>query len=302
MAEETPPPDLSNAPIPSGVVTENIETLEANVPAATPANPRGTEPGWAKGLPDDIAKNVSKFGSVEELAKAYDSQQREFSRMQQAGQPATTAPGTPAPTAEKLAVTETPVLQPDANGDFIARAGLAEDALVEQFEQHGNITAEQRAALHKVGATDADIQTGIEGRQAKAQLAQLQQDKILGEAATTMGSQESLNELLGWAKDNIPEAEKSVLNDQLGGLGWKTALLGLQSRMNMAGGVAAEQTSLPAPGVQAANVPSGDAPAQPYASLDALSQDMMSKEYRDNPAFKAMVEARATVTPMESLR
>ena len=78
-------------------------------------------------------------------------------------------------------------------------------------------------------------------------------------ASDTLGGKENVDNLMEWARENIPEAEKSVLNDQLGGAGWKTALLGLQSRMQLEGGTeeAAPDNTLPAPGVTAANVGSG---------------------------------------------
>lgn len=113
------------------------------------------------------------------------------------------------------------------------------------------------------------------------------QEKNHQEIFSTVGGEDSYKELLEWGKHNLSQEERDAFNDGLFSGNMHLAKLAVQGlkaqyvakngqspdRMIEGGGSANEENS-------------------PYSSRDQYIKDAISLEYKQNPEFRAKVEAR----------
>lgn len=206
-----------------------------------------------------------KFKSAEDLAKAY----KELESKQ--GQPK--GPPTVAP------VLDTPAAQAAAQ-----EAGFDWAALNAEFVEKGDLSPETRAKLAEKGLGQAQVDTYIEGQKAIAA-------KYDTEAATVAGGKDKLDSMLAWGGKNMTPGEAKAFNEATASGDverMKLAISGLRSRFEASEGVTPKLVQGDA-SLSAGNV-------QGYASLQELSRDQANPLYKQDPAYRAKVEARVRAT------
>ena len=198
-----------------------------------------------------------KFASVEEMAKAYSELEKTL--------------GTKG--AQKEATTE------KAAEAAVSEAGLNMDALSAEYNTNGQLSQESLDALAKVGITPDMVEAYAAGQEALAAEALEELLEPIG------GDQEAYQEMIGWAADNLSERQIDDFNTVLESgntAAIKMAIQNLSSQYTAANG------QEPA---RSLNGRASDGAAV-YESTADLMKDMQNPEYRDNPAFRAKVEAK----------
>lgn len=156
---------------------------------------------------DGIFADVSKLEQGYKDMEALVGRQQPAQPQQQPGQqppgdtskdgPLSVKPGEQAPPAD------------EGVEAVLTKAGLDNDAVMQQFAQEGKLTDEQYAALQKANplATRKIVDQVLGATATAAQAAQLQQQQIQQEATQLVGGQQQLQNLFGWAANNIPKEE-----------------------------------------------------------------------------------------------
>ena len=107
-----------------------------------------------------------------------------------------------------------------------------------------------------------------------------------------VGGEEKMNELLGWAAKNLSAAEIATYNKMLATRdGWKPALDIISNKMAAASKTSGE------PNLQGGN--SGARANEGYRTRAEMMKDMGSPEYQTNPAFRAQVAQKLSVSTFE---
>ena len=297
-----PTPEPSAQPVISmnegggGSAFTSFDQVEAAQAAkVTPATP---VPQWLteSNIPAELHHGLSKFQTPADMANSYSQLQSKLSQTRPAAaslesQPTLQAegPASQGQQAQGLTITN-PLANAAADQSFIERAGFTEQQLVDTFQQHGNLTVDQVTRLQNAGASLADIQNGINGRIAVQQIQQMQTDTMMKEAAGEVGGQEQLDSILDWARDNIPEAEKAVINAQLSNpASFKRAVQHLSRDMAEHTGTATMHNPQGGTNVTASGT-------TPFPSMQEMSDAMMDKRFDSDPEYTKVVMARAGIT------
>lgn len=200
-----------------------------------------------------------KFSSPEELAKAYAELQSNFTRQRQ--QP------------EDEADAEQPT---ESQGfDFTQYS--------EEFAEHGDLSDDSIQAIEAQGIPREMIEGYVAGQQA---LLDAQFNSIYSE----VGGEESYNEMIEWAGDNLSEGEQSAFN--------RAVMEGSQDDMMFAiRGLALRyqsQGGSPKPLVQGSTA-SAQA-SSGFKSLAELTAAMKDPRYNKDPAYRQQIESRLSVS------
>lgn len=166
-----------------------------------------------------------------------------------------------------------------AAADAVKSAGLDMDALNAEYAEKGELTEDSYKALEAAGISKEIVAQYIAGQEAA--VAQATETLL-----APVGGQEGYDAMLGWAADNLSEAEIDTYNSLIES--------GDQNQMKMAvenlhNKFSADQSN--EPGRQLAGKGS-DTGLSKYESTADLMKDMQNPEYRTNPAFRAKVEAK----------
>lgn len=100
---------------------------------------------------------------------------------------------------------------PDVDG-ILAKAGLNAAEVTKQWTEKGELTAEQYAALKKVGYGRKLADTIATGQHARAVLSVQQNTAIRNEAVEAVGGEEAFKNLNLWAEQNLDKARIEELN------------------------------------------------------------------------------------------
>ena len=231
-----------------------------------------------EGLPE-------KFNSWADMAAAYAELEKKLGAGEQkpAEKPAEKPQGlaieeqTEAEKAAAAAQAETD----KAAAAAVEQAGLDMSALRTEFAQHGDLTKESREKLHKIGFSDADIDSYIEGQ---VVLAERERASAL---ADIPGGEDTFAQMLTWAKQNLSREEIIAYNkatgDGVSTAAKKLAVDGLYGRYSRAVG---QNPNL----IEGGNKPAtaGDI----YESRAQMVKDMQSAQYKTDPAFRNAVAAK----------
>lgn len=161
------------------------------------------------------------------------------------------------------------------------QAGLDMSALRTEFAQHGDLTKESREKLHKVGFSDADIDSYIEGQ---VVLAERERASAL---ADIPGGEDTFAQMITWARQNLSREEIAAYNKATGDgvsiAAKKLAVDGLYGRYSRTVG---QNPNL----IEGGNKPAtaGDI----YESRAQMVKDMQSAQYKTDPAFRNAVAAK----------
>lgn len=199
----------------------------------------------------------AKFKSVEDMAKAYADLENKLGKGE-----------------------EKPEVDPEATAeDAVSSAGLDMDALSSEYETNGSLTPESMSKLKAVGISEDMVNSYIKGQTAQA-------DNLRNELVGPIGGVEVYGEVIGWATNNLPDAEIDAFNSILSSNNQSAIKLAVQSLHSKY----VENT-----GTEPERQLSGKGTANAtgtYGSTVDLMKDMQNPEYAKNPTFRAKVEAK----------
>lgn len=162
------------------------------------------------------------------------------------------------------------------DGDVYEKAGLDPMELEQQIIQNGQLDAEAKEALTKVGVPEALIDMFVSNYQRGMEA---ERNAIIQEA----GGQESWNQIAAFV-ETLPQEEQDAFYEGLGGKYRKYALQDIQERMKSAGPLSREKPLI-----------NGDTPSTGsvgYRSKAEMKRDMADPRYKQDPAFRQQVMAK----------
>lgn len=138
-----------------------------------------------------------KFTSAEDMAKAYGELEKKLGSGPEAQEQAT-----------DTAVEETPppeTAQASEVADVLDKAGVDFNTLQSEYDNEGGLTEGSYEQLEKAGFPKSLVDTWIAGQQAVA-------NDIHEQVYGSVGGEESYNEMLEWAGDNLPQSDINAFN------------------------------------------------------------------------------------------
>lgn len=219
-------------------------------PTETPAD-TPERPDW---LPE-------KFATAEDMAAAYAALEAKQG-------------GKPEQAAEETSEEETQ----QAAEEAVASAGLDMEALTSKFAEKGDLDASDYEALEAKGINRDMVQSYVAGQQALA-------ERLVKNMHDVVGGEETFNDLLGWATENLSPTEIDAFNgtvDTGTEASIKMALEGLNAKYAAAGNKA--PNLLQGKKASAAN--------DVFRSTAELTKAMGDPRYATDPAYRNDVEAK----------
>lgn len=121
-------------------------------------------------------------------------------------------------------------------------------------------------------------------------------------AASVVGGQPELNNIMEWASNNLTDSERGAVNGQLAGPGYQTAILGLQARMNQTNGVSTARSNEPNATQNRMQLTDTTQTVAPYRTEQEMFVDQRNPRYRTDKAYRNAVEARMVATHKHGYR
>lgn len=266
-------------PVPAGVAVAPV------TPVVAPGTPVPAAPGTPA---PSTGPTAEQFGvTADQFTKFFDTtkglynweahaREADYKAVQRGpvAPVAPVAPGTPvAPVAEIQTA--------------VAAAGLNFDNLRSQINEKGDITPEDYAAFAKVGIPQAEIEGYIGYVTATA-------EARVENVMTAFGGEQAYNEMFDWAHKNMSQGELDGYDAMLNSDQYQVAVDALRTRAGLPpiekGAVLAGNN---------ANIPGGDAAAG-FKNQDELNAAIQDPRYRQDPAYRAQVTARAGKSTYDS--
>jgi hypothetical protein len=223
---------------------------------------------------------LGKFKTQDDLVKAYSELEKKIGQPKEEAKPATepAKPTTPKEPADKSKAPE-PVAEPKPN--------FAIEAFEEEYASSGKLSDKTYEKLAKDHGIDkAQVDQYIATRQKAFEYAQHQAKQTVFETA---GGEELYSEMTKWAATGLTAEDRDAYNAIINTADpaqVKIAVEGLKSRFVAANGIEPKLAN-------GRTLPTG---VKPYASDAEMVADMSKPEYRNDPAFRAKVEARLAVS------
>lgn len=236
-------------------VEEMVKKAEAAISPSTddtPQDPPEDRPEW---LPE-------KFKSPEELAKAYQELQSKLGK------------STDTKTTEEQQPTDQQQVEQD-----LADRGLDFAEFSTEFSQKGELSAESYEKLEKAGIPRNYVDQYIEGQRARAALYE-------SEVKSIAGGDQGFTEMVEWAKANLSPKEILAYNAAVDSGNPE------QAKLAVAGVYQKFSAARPTEPQLFKGATSGSNTADRYESVAQLTKDMASAEYKNDPAFRAKVQAK----------
>jgi len=145
-----------------------------------------------EGLPE-------KFNSVEDLAKSYAELEKKLGGQSQETKEEVD------PVAKAQPKTETNNNKLDIAEKAVSDAGLDMSSLQKEYSEKGELDTKSYEALEKVGITKQYVDNYIAGQEALA-------NQQANEIKSTVGGDETYQEMVDWASKNMTEGEKQAYN------------------------------------------------------------------------------------------
>lgn len=306
-ASEAGAPQITTNAAPGGTGSAEIsaEQMVGDQMAAQAQQPNQV-PAWLMAMPADMQAdpNLRRFDTQEKFVESYRALQTKLTSTPAAAPAAPdtsqVAPAQPSPSPGATPPGDGLNISPgSATGDpsFLKRAGLEESDLIKTFQETGALSPEQRTKLRGTGLADTDIDMMVRGRVAENQIQATQAQAAVAGAQQIAGGETQLQQVLDWARENIPEDQKGQINNMLGNPASSAmAVELLVNKFRTASGVAGEKTP-----ISGSNVPPS-AGVLPFKSIQESSAAMMDSRMGKDAAFTAEVKARLRVTPPENQR
>lgn len=179
--------------------------------------------------------------------------------------------------------TEEPADTTDAEADIITKAGLDLDDLSEQIATTGDISAEARAALVKLGLPEKLINEHVENAKYRIR-------RERAEWFEPVGGEDGWKSLSEWAAANLADDEKTQINAMLGNpVLIKQGMLNLKARYEAA--TRSPEGALVVPGASEPGVSSVG-----FRTRAEQRAAFADPRYYTDPAYRDQVAARMRVS------
>lgn len=169
----------------------------------------------------------------------------------------------------------------------VASAGLKMDELVSTFNDAGDLTADQYAALAKQGVDEAAVKAYLSGQTAvaKGQLDEYRSSVLKGAGITD----ENLPTMLNWAASNLSADEQAAYNKSIESGNVQVATMAAQWLQQRYAASNQPEPSL---------LHTGDAGggAGMFKSMAEMKEAMLDPRYAKDPAYQAAVKSRIPAT------
>jgi len=217
---------------------------------------------------DEQRMLAGKYGSVEELEKAYEHLQSKL------GQPAEEEVSEEA--AIEIKEGETPSTE-DAQA-LATEKGIDYSALEKEYQESGNLSEDTYKALADQGIPQNMVDAYIAGQEALSQ-------SVISNMQKVAGGETEYNEMIQWAQDTLSESDVEAFNASLTNENAaQFAIQGLHARFSAEKG----------PNL----IKGGTSPVSSggFASKQEMMVDMANPQYKRDPAFRAEVQRRVALS------
>lgn len=205
-----------------------------------------------------------KFKSPEDMAKAYAELESKLG----------------APKVSDSTQTPDPaVATPDDAQNALSQKGLDLTEFSKEFSEKGELSPESYERLSKSGFDKALVDQYIEGQRARA-------DMYANSIKSEVGGDEKYSEIVQWAKGNLTPSEIEAFNKAVDSGSQeqaKLAVRGLKASYENANG---REPKLIGGGVK------GGVEGDTFESTAQLTKAMADPRYREDPAYRARVQAK----------
>lgn len=232
-----------------------------------------------------------QFASAEELIKSYKNMQGQATRVSQENVrlqeniDAEKQLDKPAPEVEPVVDMAKELLKP-VNEGVQTEGGLDWAAIDAELRADGGISAETQKAMLQANIPQHVIDSQITShKRAVADGAR--------EAAELVGGDKELKDLLAWGNHNLSEADQAVLADQLGGKGWKLALMGLQKMVEQSPKPGDNEPKTP---IEGGLPPGGTKVVKPFMNSTEMGRAMNDPRYNVEQEYTEMVMGRVVAS------
>lgn len=256
------------------------ETAEELTPGSEEYNQKMAERFNNPEMPEDDAEEVPPIPQMPEGGqdKFYNADTGTYDWESHAKELQFNASGRTKPEAEtedQPELKQPQIEQPEAEqvNSIVNAAGLDEKALQQKIQSDGDLTAEDYAALAKVGVPEGLARTYVENLTFRMQAER-------ASAYEYAGGEENWTKMSEWALENMTETEVSGLNQMLDGPDWKLAMDAMKARM---GPTLVETEPQFVKGEPVRGSSFG------YRSKAEMKADMASPEYTSSPQFRQQV-------------
>lgn len=203
--------------------------------------------------------------------------------------PATPAATEPAKAPEKTTEPAPKTPAPDAASaeKIVAEKGFDMAALRAEYAETGALSEETLAAFEAKGIPRADVDAYIEGQKARSTLLRQEFDAVAGGA-------DKLDAVMKWAGEgeNLTQAQKDAYNAAIDSGNSALATLALRGILATYADKMGTEPTL----VESTAPARADAGPKAYESRQQILDDMGSKKYKTDSAFREAVKARLSVT------
>ncbi len=234
-------------------------------------------------------KILGKFNNADELARAYAELERQFhQRNQQSQQQQQQQQQSQQQDQQGQQQDQQQDQQPNNSNLDSVRQDM--NNVIRRAVAGNSITEEDYARLESQGIPRESIDMQVEGAKARTQ-------EVQKAAYDTVGGKETYDQMMTWARDNLSEAEKQRFDQAVNTNDPATvelAVRAVKSKWQESGGGPENVQSSADKGqdpqrqlsTQGQATPQGQ---QAYQSWEEVKQDMQSKQYRRDPAFRQQV-------------
>jgi hypothetical protein len=214
-------------------------------------------------------KILGKFDSYEDLEKAYEELQSNFTKSRQ--------------TDVGESETGSAVDSDNENSEEIAReavqeAGLDFNSLSNEYWANDGLTDQSYDSLEKAGIPREIVDSFIEGQQSLLQ-------NTTNEVYSSVGGQENYSSMVDWAADNLSEGQVDAYNRAVNSGDMEETKFAVQGLRSM---YEAQQGVEPVRNLAGQSRPSVDA----YSSLAQMKADMADPRYSSDQAFRDQVASK----------
>ena len=244
--------------------------------------------------PDNFQNTESWFSSLKEAQGQYTQARQEIADLKRQYAETGEIPERPAQQQETAPAEETP-----SSGELRIQKKEEPPApsMNEQWATwqqelalNGGFSDDTRGQIKAaMNVDDAVVDTFIAGQKALRK-------EAYDSAATVVGDQQTLNEVLSWAGESLNDQERDQLNLMLSGPSYKTALLGLKARYDQ--DVASKPKAQEPSRLRSENVADAqEAPQmEPFRSRQEMNMAMSDPKYRSDPEYRQAVEQKIALT------
>lgn len=237
-----------------GDIDREVAARLAGKPADTPVTDKPKRP-------DHVPE---KFWDAEKGVINTDALLKSYGELEKGKKPDET------PAVEKPAEGDKPAEGEVSEGqvkDVVEKAGLKWDEVRTKIVEKGALEAADYTAFEKVGIPKAIVDDYIN-------LAKYRQTAEKSAAETYIGGKEEADKLLGWAAQNLNDADKKAYNDMLAGAQWRVAVDALKAKRAGAARSAKEPQLLGGEG-------SGNTGTVGYQTRADMEADIANPVYND---------------------